>query len=59
MNVLKEWQNLDPLWLASKRIKKENGKNFYVKFERKKTQIVGSLLNIKQKTIKIHSVLCR
>lgn len=57
MNVLKEWQNLDPLWLASKRIKKENGKNFYVNFERKKTQIVGSLLNIKQKTIKIHSVL--
>lgn len=57
MNVLKEWQNLDPLWLASKRIKKVNGKNFYVKFERKKTQIVGSLLNIKQKTIKIHSVL--
>lgn len=59
MNVLKEWQNLDPLWLASKRIKKENGKKFYVKFERKKNQIVGSLLNIKQKTIKIHSVLCR
>lgn len=57
MNVLKEWQNLDPLWVASKRIKKENGKKFYVKFEHKKNQIVGSLLNIKQKTIKIHSVL--
>lgn len=44
MNVLKEWQNLDPLWLASKRIKKENGKKFYVKFERKKNPNCGQFI---------------